>query len=186
MKKWELLGSEMAFDNRWFKVRRDTVKLPNGTILDDFFVWLEGQVGMVVGITKNDEVILVKQYKHAFGDMMIECSAGMINDGEDPLDGAKREFQEETGFSCGEFTFLGVYNGKATKTVGDLHIFLAEGVEELSENREHHLDETEEIEVLRIPFKTVFDMIRKREIVAVETIAALYLAAEKQGRITIH
>jgi len=53
MKKWELVSSKMAFDHKWFKVRQDTVKLPNGLVIDDFFIWEYGQISMVVALTKK-------------------------------------------------------------------------------------------------------------------------------------
>lgn len=77
MKKWKQISSKIAFDNPWFKVRQDTVEIPNGQIIDDYFVWLEGRIVLVVPVTTNNEFILVKQYKHAFGDFVIEFPLAM-------------------------------------------------------------------------------------------------------------
>jgi len=107
----------------------------------------------------------------------------MIDEGEDSLTAAKRELLEETGYSSGKITKIGTYSDNSTKMVSELNIFLAEDAE-ISEE-EHHLDETEEIEVLLIPFKKIFAMIENEEFIATHSIAALYLAAEKLGRIKI-
>jgi ADP-ribose pyrophosphatase len=98
MKKWRLRSSTIVFDRRWFRVRQDTVVLPNGRVIDDYFVWPEGDVALVVPVTEQGDVILVRQYKHAAQEIMVEFPAGMLEPDEVPLQGAQRELREETGY----------------------------------------------------------------------------------------
>ncbi|MDQ3099642.1 MAG: NUDIX hydrolase [bacterium] len=176
MDKWKTLSSTLAFDHRWFKVRQDTVELPNGKILDDFFVYLQGDVALVVPVTQNNEFIMVRQYKHASGEILIEFPAGMIDAGENPDQAAQRELEEETGYSSNKISLLGILKNSPTKTVEDLHVYLAESV---INDKEIHLDPNEEIEVLVIPYAKMLEMIYAGEIKVTGTITAFFLACKK-------
>lgn len=175
MKKWKLLGSKMAFDNKWFKVRQDKVRLVSGRVLDDYFVWLEGDVSMVVPITKNQEFVFVKQYKHAAGEIMIEFPAGLADEGEAPQEAAERELLEETGFS-GEISMLTKLYKNPTKAVGRTYVYLLENA---VQGKKVEGDDNEEIEVVVVPYKKALEMVRKGEIWAAETVASIYVALDK-------
>lgn len=179
MKKWKKLDSKIAFDNKWFKVRQDKVKLPDGKIIDDYYVWLEGDLSLIVPVTKGKQIILVKQYKHASGQIMIEYPAGYVDEGETPEQAAKRELLEETGFSSSKFTLLGKLTNNPTKTVGNIYLYLAEDVEEVAKKGEVHSEDTEEIELLILPPKEVLKMVESGEIWVTSSVAATYLASKK-------
>lgn len=180
MKKWKLLGSKIAFDNQWFKVRQDKVKLPGGKVIDDYFVWLEGDIVLVVPVTKDKKIILVKQYKHASGQFMTEYPAGYVDKGETPKQAAKREFLEETGYSGGKWTFLGKMVNNPTKIVGTFYFYLAKDVEKIARGKIRSED-TEEIEVLKLPPKKVLKMVEDGEIWVNSSVAATHLAFKKLG-----
>lgn len=175
MKKWQLLDSKMAFDNRWFKVRQDKVKLPNGKTLDDYFVWLKGDVAMMVPVTENKELIFVKQYKHAARKIMIEYPAGFVEKGEKPLETAKRELMEEIGCSA-DLSLVAQVEDEPTKAEGTIYIYLAQNLKPVKKTSS---DDNEEIEILKISFKETLEMIDRGEIWANETIAATFLAFKK-------
>lgn len=178
MKKWKLLSSKLAFDNKWFKVRQDTVEIPNGNVIDDYFVWLEGRIVLVVPVTNTNELILVKQYKHAYGNFVLEFPAGYVNDDEDITLAAQRELQEETGYTSDNFTHLTLLTNLPTKVVGSLDIYLAKNVKKTHDTS---FDENEEIEVLIKPYNEVLQMIYNEEIIVSGTIAAAFLAAKHLG-----
>jgi 8-oxo-dGTP pyrophosphatase MutT (NUDIX family) len=173
MKKWETLKSEMALDEKWYKVRKDTVKLPNGKIMNDYFLGLRGRYVQMVPIFENGDVLLVKQYKHGAGDFTIEMPAGMVNEGEDPLVCAKRELMEETGYEGSTWKSMGVIHENPTKSVNESFWYVVTG---LKESGEQHFDESEEIEVLKIHYKKLIEMIKSGEIITGPTIGALLLA----------
>lgn len=179
MKKWKILSSSAALEEKWFNVRKDKVKLPNGTIIDDYFVWNSGNVAMVVPVTENGKFILVKQYKHGIGEIMIEYPAGYINEGEKPLDAAKRETLEETGYKLKDIQLLAKNVHHPTKENGIVHIFLANTNERTSGTE--NLDENENIELLELSPKKILRMIREGEIWADGTIAATFLVFDKLG-----
>ena len=176
MKKWKQISSKLAFDNPWFKIRQDKVEMQNGRVIDDYFVWLEGHIVLVVPVTKNNEFILVKQYKHAYGDFVIEFPAGYVNENEDTTVAAKRELQEETGYTSKNFTLIRTLTNFPTKVVGNLNVYLAKDVEKTHDTA---FDENEEIEVIVKPYNEVLKMIFDGEIIVSGTIASVFLACKQ-------
>ncbi|GAB3819959.1 hypothetical protein GCM10028895_19120 [Pontibacter rugosus] len=80
---WKILKSEMVFDEKWYKLRRDEVELPNGHTLDDYYVSVRPNVALTFPLTEDNHVIFVRQYKHAAGGIFIELPGGVIDEGED-------------------------------------------------------------------------------------------------------
>lgn len=178
LKKWKFLDSQTAFDNKWMMIKQEKVELPNGKILDDYFVWEEGEVAMVVPITANGELVMVRQYKHAYGEICTEFPAGWINENESAKAAANRELQEETGFTTPKMELLKTLTNMPTKVRGKLHIFLAQNV---VADKPTNFDEVEDIETLVLPVEKVAEMINRGEIMVTGTISAFYLAAKKMG-----
>lgn len=176
---WSILQSEIAFHQPWLRVRRDAVQLPSGRILDDYYVWLEGDVSLVVPVTPQGEFLLVSQYKHAAGQVVLEFPAGMVDSGESAEEAAIRELREETGFAAKSVTHLGSLMNHPTKVVGQLHVFLATGCERVCEPL---YDDSEMIETLLLKFDELFDHIRSGKIVVTGTISAAWMAANHMGR----
>jgi ADP-ribose pyrophosphatase len=179
MKKWKLLNSKLAFDTKWFKVRQDKVKLPNGTMLDDYYVWLENDVSLVVPLTPKKELIMVQQYKHASGQIMVEYPAGYVDQGENPEQAAKRELLEETGYSGKKFSLIGKLMNNPTKSVSNVYIYLVEGVKEMARGKEIHTEDTEEIKVLKLPIRKVLAMVKEGKIWVSSSVCATFLALER-------
>lgn len=113
--KWKLLKSEWALNEKWYKVRRDTVEIKPGKIIDDYYISILPEVVMIIGVTPDGKVPLIKQYKHGVGDIIIELPAGLIDEGEDPLLAAKREFQEEAGYTSTQWESLGYFSTSSQK-----------------------------------------------------------------------
>ncbi len=62
----------MVLDNPWCRVRQDEIELPNGKILDDFFVIVRPEIALVLPITNNQEIVFVRQYRHGVGEILLE------------------------------------------------------------------------------------------------------------------
>lgn len=175
MKKWKTLDSKLAFDNPWFKVRQDKVELPSGKVLDDYFVYLKGHGSVVVPVTKDNELIMVRQYRHAAGELMIELPAGFINEGETPLESVTRELKEETGYA-GKIEPLTKFHNDSAKVDCVINVFLAT---DLKEGERTQSNDDEEIEVMKIHYKKVLEMIDSGEIWAADAVAAIFVALRK-------
>lgn len=175
-KKWKKISSTMALDEKWFRVRKDVVELPNGKVMDDYFLWLSGNVSMVVPITADGKMILVKQYKYGADQMLIEFPAGYVEKGENPEIGAMREMEEETGYSANELELLGEFESSPTKSNGKTFIYLARNV---VRDKELNLDISEDIEVLVRPINEVMHMVENGEIRVSDSVTAFFLAIKK-------
>ncbi len=173
IEKWKLLQSSIILNHRWCKVRRDEIELPNGKIIDDFFVHIKPDVALILPLTVNREIVFVRQYRHAINDFFIELPAG----GFDPLEenaelAALRELEEETGYVAYEIKKIATLYSSPSKDTNRIHLFLAENAVKVSGQ---NLDITEEIEVLLIPIDKVLEKINRGEICVAGTVAALFM-----------
>lgn len=162
----------MALDEKWFRVRKDKVRLPSGKIVDDYFVWDSPDVCITVPVTTAGKFILVKQYKHAAGRIVVEFPAGVIEGKSSPSRTARRELEEETGYKANKLRLLGKLEPDPTKRIGKLYAYLAE---EATPTGHQKFDETEEIEVLTRSYKEITKLILQGKIVDPYSISAFFL-----------
>ncbi len=173
LQKWQVLNSKMVLDHRWCKVRQDEIELPNGKIIDDYFVCIKPDVALILPITDNQEIVFVRQYRHAVGEFFIELPAGGFDPNEEMAQSAAmRELTEETGYASQEITKICTFFDKPSKDTNRIHLFLAKNVQKVGEQ---NLDITEEIEILLIPLASVLEKISEGEICVSGTVAALFL-----------
>lgn len=168
---WKVLKSEYLFKRPWLTARRDTCQLPDGRIMDEYYVLEYPTFINVIAITKDDEMVLVRQYRHGLGRTCFELVAGCVEEGEDPMVAAQRELLEETGFSGGEWTETMCYSCNASAMNNLSHSYLAVGVERTDTQ---HLDANEDIEVYTIPKDEVHQMLLRGDFMQASMIAPLY------------
>lgn len=145
IRKWKLLKSKIVFNHRWYKVRRDSVRTDRGKIIKDYLVGVFPAVVYIAVFTEEDKILFVRQYKHGAGKILFEVPAGYINKGEQPLQAAKRELLEETGYGAKSWKKLGVFISNPTKSRGgDIHIFIVKNARKIGKQ---NLDSSENIEL---------------------------------------
>ncbi|OFZ17642.1 MAG: hypothetical protein A2X86_01445 [Bdellovibrionales bacterium GWA2_49_15] len=115
----------------------------------------------VLALTHNDEVVLVRQYRQGTDAVTMELPGGAVHRGEDPLLGAKRELEEETGGVAREWIKLGHSDVNPAFMENRCHYFLAKGIELV---KEQSLDPQEEIEIVKVPLRDVPGMFQRGEI----------------------
>ena len=108
MPKWKTKKSEIVFNSKYFKVRKDRVLLPTKE-LKDWIYWDSPDSAMVLGLTEAKRLVMIKQYRYLVGHEVLEFPSGSLNKDESPKAGAVREFQEETGYRCGKLIKLGAF-----------------------------------------------------------------------------
>jgi len=155
-----LLGSREVYRNPWLHLREDTVLRPGGT--EGVFGIIEMKAGSsVLALTQNGDIFLSKEYKYGIGRESLECVSGAIEDGEQPLDAAKRELREELGLVASEWIDLGVVDPFTTVVNSPNHMFLAIGAER---DGDQNLDEGEVVEASRVPFSAAIDLVMRGHI----------------------
>lgn len=102
---WETVETKEIADCRVFKVREDLSR--NGAKTGKFYVIENPDWVNVIAVTKDSEVVLIEQFRHGIGEIILEIPGGMIDGDESPETAARRELLEETGYSAREFVFLG-------------------------------------------------------------------------------
>ncbi len=163
----------MVFDHPWCKVRQDEIQLPNGQVIDDYFLTIRPEVALILPITSNQEIILVRQYRHGAGEILLELPAGTFNpEQEIPQAAAIRELKEETGYITEQITPLSIIYDNPVKDTNKIHLFIAENV---IKTGQQELDVTEEIDVVLIPMEVVMEKIAIGEICVAGTVAAIVL-----------
>ena len=174
---WKILDSEYLIKRPWLTARRDEIELPDGRIIPEFYVLEYPDWVNVIAITKDGHFVMERQYRHALGCTCYELPCGVMEEGETPLEAAKRELAEETGYGNGEWTELMTLSPNPTSMTNLSHSFLAIGVEKVSEQ---HLDPTEDLSVNLLTREEVLNLLRNNEMVQSLMVAPLlkFLAKE--------
>ena len=161
------------------RFRIDKCELSNGKLLDatvfEFRSWAN-----VLAITKDQQVVLVKQYRHGVQEVLLELPGGVIEDNEKPLDGIKRELLEETGYAASNIIEVGMIYPNPANQTNRLHCFLALDVEQVDVQ---NLDEGEDIEVHLVPLDELIAMTKRGEFLHALQVATLFHALAHLNRI---
>lgn len=123
----ETLSSNTVYDAGFFEVVCEQVKLPNGSVKDYHFCRHPGAVA-VVPVDDAGRILMVRQFRQAADDAMLELPAGKIDPGEDPWQCAHRELREETGYECAELDLLTNFYASPGFTDETIHVFVGRGL----------------------------------------------------------
>lgn len=156
IKKWKTLKSDYLFKRPWLTARRDIVELPTGAINDEYYILEYPTWVNVIAITKEGRFVMVRQYRHGLGEVFTELVAGVAEPGEEPLDAARRELAEETGYEGGEWTLNTVISANPGSQNNLSYSFIAKGVELKCEQ---HLDPTEDVAVVLLTRDEVMQLL---------------------------
>lgn len=156
---------------RVFELVKDNITLPNGVTFDIDVIHHPGAAA-VVPLLQEHTILLIRQYRHAAGGFIWEIPAGTLNPGEPPLECAKRELAEETGFSAKKFKKLGEITPVPGYSDERIHLFLATDLQPALQN----LDKDELLNVHKVGFEEAFEMVLRGEIQDGKTICGLFLA----------
>lgn len=170
-KKWEILSSKYIINNRWLVIRQDSVLLPNGETINDYYVQESPNWIIVIAITEEGKYIIERQYRHGIQKIQYELCGGHIEEGEEPLDAAKRELLEETGYEGGEWSLLMTSTPNPSSMTITCNAFLAKGVKRTGEQR---LEATEDIDVMLMDKTEILSLMKNGNISQGDMLAALW------------
>ena len=155
----EAVSSQEIYKGKIVHLFCDTVRLPNGKEATREVIRHVGAAA-VVPLTDEGNVILVRQYRYPFAQVMLEIPAGKLDVGEDPLECAKRELAEETGYDAKTFVYLGAFYPSVAMLDEVIHLFLARNMI----LRETNLDEDEFLHVEQRPLNEMVDAVMRGEV----------------------
>ncbi len=159
--KWKVLSTDNIIHRPHLDAYRERVELPDGRVYDEFYHLHFSPVVCVVAETADGRLVMERQYRHAVKDVLTEIPAGIVEQGELPLDAARRELMEETGFGGGAWTLLSKEYAQGGVQDNNMYSFLAKGV---VPSGKRHLDSTEDITVTLIDRREVLGMLIRGDI----------------------
>ncbi len=168
------LKSEWIYRGRVVNLKIDEVELPNGRKSKREIIVHKGAAA-ILPIDDEENIIMVKQFRKPAEKVLLEIPAGTLEEGEDPLECAKRELIEETGFGAKEFIPLISFYSTPGFTTEKLYIYIAKGL--YAESGEMDFDEFIEIE--KIPFDKALSMVLEGKIEDAKTIIGILVFNQK-------
>ncbi len=153
------ISSEKKFDGILLQVYRDRVELENQSVQTREYIMHPGGA-CIAPLTKDHEIIFVRQFRYPYGDVILELPAGKLDYSELPEQTAYRELKEETGYDTEEMVFLGEMYPSPGYTDEVDYLYACR----VSNHGELELDEDEFLDVVKIPFEEALQMVKDNQI----------------------
>ena len=163
------IDGEVAFDGRFLKVTRDRITLPDGAETFREFIRHPGAV-VILALFDDNSVLLERQFRYPLDKVFIEFPAGKIDQGEDHLACAKRELQEETGYTASNWDFLCTIHNAIAYSDEHLELYLARGLTA----GPARLDDGEFLETFRATVPELLEMVSSGQITDVKTVIGAF------------
>jgi len=174
---WQVLRRKTLLERRWLEIHEEHVRLSNGHEIAEFHLIGGPSWTGVLAVSETDEVVLVRQYRHGIASESLELPAGIIESGEPPLEAARRELREETGYTAERWEPIATFATEPSRHTVHAHFFCALGAKPVAER---NLDASEEIELVIVPKSELVELVLRGAIAHGVHVGAILLA-ERRG-----
>jgi len=173
-KPWKVLASTSVYRfDPWLAVERQKIELSDGRVIDDYHRITLQDFSGIVARAEDGRYLVTRQYRHGPGRVCLTLPGGGLDPGEAPLDAAKRELREETGYEAPRWKALGSFTVNANYGCGMAYFFGAEGARKTAEVNSDDLEHTELVLLSREELLAALD---RGEFAALGAAAAILLA----------
>lgn len=162
------------------RLRADEVELPDGTVIEQYFVRESRGFVVAFALTSDDRIVLVRQYRYGTDEIHLELPAGMLDGDEDPKDCASRELAEETGYESERWDLVADYYVEPVRSLAKTYVFLARGARPV---RQPKPDPAEMLETELARFDDFRKMLSDGRIDTAHSLAAAYRVLEYLQRL---
>jgi 8-oxo-dGTP pyrophosphatase MutT (NUDIX family) len=177
--KWKKLNSLTVYDSPYMRIRKDIIEMPNGD-KKEWTYWDSADSAMVIGKTKDNKLVMIKQYRYLVDEEVIEFPSGHLDGNESVFEAAKREFSEETNYVANKpLISLGAFYETYGQLNRKIHLFYADEVIKSRENISSNDNVKEDIEVVLVDFDEAVTMALDNKIVAMGSSLAILLLSLK-------
>ena len=175
---WETLSSTYLHKGPWATLRSDRCRMPDGRIVEDYYVLEYSNWVNAVAITEDNKILMVKQYRHAAEIVSTELPGGVIDGDETPEQALRRELLEETGYQFDDFELLCMTYANPSTANNQTRCYLARGGKKV---QEQSLDEQEDIIVEPHTIAEVKELLLNNKIAQALHCTGLFYAFIKLG-----
>jgi len=177
---WKRLSSRYIHRGPWATLRTDKCVMPNGHVVEDYYVLEYSNWVNAVAITEDNKVLMVHQYRHAAEIVSLEIPGGVIDSGEKPEEAMRRELLEETGYQFDDIELLSVVYANPSTANNHTYCYLAKGGKKV---QEQNLDEQEDIVVEEFTIAEIKDLLLNNRIAQALHCTGLFYALMRLGEI---
>jgi 8-oxo-dGTP pyrophosphatase MutT (NUDIX family) len=128
IKPWRVTGARRVFETRWFSVREDACEAAPGSGVREYFMLEFRNWASAVAVTADDQLVLVRQYRHGIGRVTLELPSGEVDNGESAMAAAMRELREETGYVAESAVFAGEVSPGPSRNTNIMSTFVMRDV----------------------------------------------------------
>jgi ADP-ribose pyrophosphatase len=179
MKHWKTRNRRTLVKDRWISLHAEECELPDGRVVSPFYVIEEKEWVHIVAVNRVGEILLTRQYRHAAHVVCSELPCGAAEEGEEPLEAARRELREETGHTADEWTKVAVLFANPARQTNRIHCFLARGLKSVGVQSP---DDSEEISFEFASRAEVISRIQEGDFSQALHVASFLLAVESLKR----
>ena len=185
LRVWKTLSRRVILEHgRFLTVESHRIKLPNGEVIADWPWVIIPNAAIVIAVTDDEKFVCFRQVKYAVDGVSLAPVGGMIEEGESPLEAAKRELLEETGYEAREWVSFGKYAVDPNRGVAEMHLFMAMGAKKVSEPNSDDLEDQELVSLSRAEMERAVENGEVKVLAWVAVIALALNYLERKSRMS--